>query len=342
VLAAADDPRLLPDLALPIDEQRWLLALQDRLPDLTHFDLLELLPTTDARAIRRAYHALSRRLHPDAYYGKAVGPFRDAMARLFERASRAYEDLMDDERRHAYVADLLRSVPAEDSAREEVLRHALEDEAARGAEEAAAREHRRIQEERVRRLRERFDPTLVRRRKADEHHQQGLEARDAGNMAAAANHFRLAMELDPSRAESHQLWQICLGQARMARADAAFRSARRLIELGQPLEAVPHLVEAAEANPTAEHLSYAAEALVGSDPNRARSLALQALDALAMAEAMGRKGSDDDRAGLHLRLGRVFLAAGQTHTARQQLEEARRHGPHHPELGALLKSVKLT
>jgi hypothetical protein len=194
----------------------------------------------------------------------------------------------------------------------------------------------------MRQLRERFDPAAARRRKAEGHHQQGQEAKAQGNMAAAANFFRLAMDLDPSRKEYHQLWQSCLGVARAARAEAAFAKATRMIETGQGAEAAHLLVEAAEANPTAEHLSFAADAIAGSDPPKARAYALRALDALAMAEAMGQKWSDEVRVAFHLRVARAFVAAGQLHTAAQQVEEVRRRRPDHPELDALLKAVKLT
>jgi Tfp pilus assembly protein PilF len=248
---------------------------------------------------------------------------------------------MDEEHRKQYVAVLLEAAAPKTSTAE-ALQAAVATEAERQAAAARAAEHARLQDERVRRLRERFDPLALRRRKATEHYEMGLAAREAGDMGKAANSFRIAMELDPSRGDLHELWQSCLGVARSSRAEVAFRSAQRLIETGRAAEAVPHLVEAADANPTAEHLAHAAEALAGTDPTRSRDLALRALDALAAADAMGTKKTPHDRAGLHLRLARAFLAAGQTRTAAQQLEEVLRHQPDHPDAHVLLKTVRLT
>jgi hypothetical protein len=109
---------------------------------------------------------------------------------------------------------------------------------------------------------------------------------------------------------------------------------------------MPLLVEAAEADPTAEHLAFAADAIKVKDHVRARDLALAALDALGVSEAKANADKTVTRrkaawlGQLHLMIGRAFLAAGQKQTAKQQALIAERYCPDDMEVRALLKACK--
>lgn len=67
--------------------------------DVDHYERLGVDPDASAEAIRRAFRALARQLHPD------VNRRPDAAARFAEIQS-AYEVLIDPERRRAYDGEL--------------------------------------------------------------------------------------------------------------------------------------------------------------------------------------------------------------------------------------------
>lgn len=100
-------PRLDPGLEIPLAEQRWLIDLWSRGERLTHFQRLGLAPTGDPAAIRRAYLATCRRLHPDRYYGKHIGRFAGLLVDLFHRARAAQVYLGDPRRCARYLAQLI-------------------------------------------------------------------------------------------------------------------------------------------------------------------------------------------------------------------------------------------
>lgn len=104
---ASEELRLCDDLDLPRDEQALLIALWSRRDHMTHFQRLGIAPTGDVAAIRRAYLETCRRLHPDRYFGKRIGPFAAALAELFARARAAYEALIDPRRRTRYLVRLV-------------------------------------------------------------------------------------------------------------------------------------------------------------------------------------------------------------------------------------------
>jgi DnaJ-like protein len=343
-LASADDPRLQRKLDLPIAEQRRVLGLVDRLDDLSPYEILGIWPTHDLKLVRRAYHEVSRDFHPDAYFGQELGPFREQLAALFRRATQASEALQDPEMRAPFVDAEIARVAEERRRQQEgeaAKRKQHELRIAQEEAEAAARRHERAMA-RARRQRLALGESV--RRQIDAHVAEATEAEREGKLARAANSWRLALQLHPGDEELQKNWDRCRDLARQKRAVEAFTRAMNLRDLGQFAEAVPLLVEAAEAHGTPEHLAHAAEALGAKDPVRTRNFALHALDALRadQNETQGEsKRRPQELARLHVLLARAFLAAGQQATAREQAIIADKHRPGDPEIAALLKSIKL-
>jgi DnaJ-like protein len=67
------------------------------------FELLEITRTSDKKEIKRAYFKLSKELHPDRFFGKNIGPYRERLSKIFQSIKAAYELLSDDSRRAAYL-----------------------------------------------------------------------------------------------------------------------------------------------------------------------------------------------------------------------------------------------
>jgi len=340
-LAAEDDDRLDDAIALSREDQRWILALADGQERLTPFEFLGIEPTHDGRHIRRAFHETSRRLHPDAYYGRDVGPFRELLGDLFRRAKFYYAELRSEEVRTPYVdqsiaerAELARRVEAAEEAERatQAIRRA-EEEA-----EAALRRRERA-ERRADQSRERARQEL--RGRADAFVRDAQEAETAGNLARAANFYRLALQSDPNNVELEGRWEACRAAARRTRAVEAHAQAQKHLEFGQTREAALLLVEAADADPTLRHLVDACDAMLELDPTRARDYAMAAFDALVTARAAGIEYRPAELAGMHVKIGRAFLAVGQKESARQQAVAARDLRPDDPEVRALLKSLKV-
>ena len=347
-LAKEKDSRIDTTLGLSVDDQRFILGLADAAEDLSQFEFLGLAPTHDLGAIKRAFHETSRRLHPDAYYGREVGALKELLSSLFRRAKSSYAELRDPEVRTPWVDHHIAEQAALKRMEEEQAeREKAASEMRRQADEAEAaiRREQRAQA-RARRQRERFQKRML--SQADRYRADAEQAEAQKNFARAANLYRLALRADPHNTLYKAKWEETRGIARKARAADAFTNAQTLLDMGKTEEATPLLVEAAEADPTAEHLAFAADAIRMHDKGRARDLAMSALDALQSSEA--RAKSEDEKklkprkpaklGQLHLMIGRAFLAAGQKQTAKQQATLAQGYLPDDLEVRALLKACK--
>jgi hypothetical protein len=112
------DPAVLADgKDLSEEVKRRILAFHKRLPVLDYFDRLEVDPEVDRQAIRRAYFRLSKEFHPDRYYGKDLGSYRDKLSDVFKAISEAFATLADDSQRQAYVLKLRDSAATAPSSR---------------------------------------------------------------------------------------------------------------------------------------------------------------------------------------------------------------------------------
>jgi tetratricopeptide (TPR) repeat protein len=217
-------------------------------------------------------------------------------------------------------------------------REAAEIAQAQADAEAAARRHDR-EILRARRQRDRLQQSV--RDKIDTFLRDASAAEGAGNLASAANGYRLALQLHPGDVEIRGHWERCRDLSRRRRAEEAFGRAMMYRDIGHSVEALPLLVEAAEAHPTVLHLAWAAEAVGATDPVKARDFALQAMDRLAAEpETVRAARKPNDLAAVHIMLARAFVAAGQMHTARDQAKIADTLRPGDPEVKALLKSIK--
>jgi hypothetical protein len=96
-------PTLIEGLDLTAEQARRIDEFFASLATRDAFELLEIARTADKKEIKRAYFKMSKELHPDRFFGKNIGPYRERLSRIFQSVKAAYELLSDDARRTAYL-----------------------------------------------------------------------------------------------------------------------------------------------------------------------------------------------------------------------------------------------
>ena len=77
-----------------------------QLKSMTFFELLGVPIDANEKRIRRAYFRRSKEYHPDRYYTKNVGYYKDRLNDIFTQINSAYEFLLDESQREAYRSTL--------------------------------------------------------------------------------------------------------------------------------------------------------------------------------------------------------------------------------------------
>jgi curved DNA-binding protein CbpA len=110
--ASSAPPETDVDQALEIDEalQKRIHDMYHRADRLNHYELLGISMDADRAEIRKAYFALSKTFHPDAYFGKRLGDYKSLMEVVFRKITDAYEAVGRPKKREAYDRYLRQSI----------------------------------------------------------------------------------------------------------------------------------------------------------------------------------------------------------------------------------------
>ena len=110
--ASSAPPETKVDQGLEIDEelQKRIHEAFHRSDKLNYYETLGVSADADRAEIRKAYFALSKVFHPDAYFGKRLGPYKAQMEVVFRKVTDAYEAVGRPKKREAYDRYLRHSI----------------------------------------------------------------------------------------------------------------------------------------------------------------------------------------------------------------------------------------
>jgi curved DNA-binding protein CbpA len=308
--AAAGLPAVDPALEIDVEVQREVLEFAARLGRPYH-EILGVARDADARAIKKAYFALSKRLHPDRYFRRQIGAFAPLVETCFKKLLEAYELLSDPQ------------------TRAEVQAQAAAPAAVAGARLSSRDASRRLRE-RVGALAGAKRASEERRRKAKGFFEAGMAAFAKERWLEAAGAVRLAIAFDPDNEAYREQFAGVQRKAHDERARALVKQAEAALELRDFAQAGSLFEEAVHYRPADPELSI-----------RAAKIAWQALGELRRAKELALHAVElaPDNGAYRRTLGLVYKDAGLAANARRELEAALRLDPHDAEAKAALRAL---
>ena len=108
--SAPPETELVEDVEIDGELQERITKAFHRSDKLNHYELLGVAMDADRGEIRSAYFALSKTFHPDSYYGKRLGSFKQKMEVVFRKVTDAYEAVGRPKKREAYDRYLKQSI----------------------------------------------------------------------------------------------------------------------------------------------------------------------------------------------------------------------------------------
>jgi curved DNA-binding protein CbpA len=329
-----------PSLDIPVEVQQRIFEFEAKL-ECPYHEILGVAADADRKALRKAYFALSKELHPDRFFRRNVGPCGKRLERIFGKIVEAYELLSDPMARAEIERSLAAAgghAPATTNVAQQAASAAAPGSPPESLTEAAtdvrteAESSRPAAPPRNRRPHV-FSPhsRLVRDRRARAKRlfEAAMASSAGGRWLEAAGGVRLAIAFDPWNAIYKEQFADVQRKAHEERAKQLVREAESALELRDFTTALRAFGEALEYRPfDAELLHRAARlALVtGGDLHQAKEWALAAVEL------------DGTNGGHHRLLGQVYKAAGLEANARRELEAAVAIDPKDEEARAELRS----
>lgn len=289
-----------------------ILALDAKVDSSNHFEFLGLPAGSTAEEVRAAFREASRKFHPDRFFGKNLGPFRQKLDRIFKRLVDANQTLTDPEKREAYLAA------------NPFVRAAAR--AATGATPAFKPEPKtEVEESRDSERRDRLakHPYLARATKLHEFIAKAKEQIERKEYSQAFTYLNNAAQVDPNNPEVKAMLVDVRKRADLTRSESSYTHAMEALTRGDTDLAMQALRSAVNANPLNHKAAYKAAILFekeGSDPREATNFAQKAVEAAPT------------NVEYRMALARLLLESGMKALAKKHFEEAARLNPDHPEV----------
>ncbi len=302
-------PEVDASLELEVEVQQELLAFAERLARPYH-EILGVPRDADARTLKKAYFALSRRLHPDRYFRRNIGGFTGLVETCFKKLLEAYE-LLSDPQTRAEVEARFASLELTPARRSSI-------------------DARRRLRERVGALSGARRATEARRRKAKSFFEAGMAAFAKERWLEAAGAVRLAIAFDAENEAFRDRFAEVQRRAHDERARALVRQAEGALELRDFAGASSLFEEAVHFRPADPELSC-----------RAARIAWQALGELRRAKELAAHAVElaPENGGYRRLLGLIYRDAGLAANAKRELEAALRLDPQDAEAKSALRGL---
>lgn len=249
-----DGIQLRPDQRMAI-EVAW-----DGIENKSFYEILLLPRSADEQAIKRAYYRLSKEYHPDKFYRKELGPFKEKLELIFNKVNEAYRVLSDVDARADY--DLLvfgkdgkdAASPTEATATVDFLPDA---ERKKNAAQTARDTLRGKADGRPGRkgpppkFLQDFQKQLAEKiARSRRHMDAGDKAMAAGASTEAASHYQMAMTLDPRNTKAKANLKKAQSAYRNERAEDIFKKAHDAILSEDMKRAAELMQQAVDCKPT--------------------------------------------------------------------------------------------
>lgn len=299
---------------IPEDRQKEILALEAKL-SANHFEVLGVPAGAAPEQVRDAFHALSRKFHPDRYHGRELGSFKGRIDAVFKRLVEANNVLTDPEKRQAYIDanPFVRAAIRAATGTNPALKPAPA--APRSAEEEARDAERRARLAR--------HPYLAKVSKVQENLNRAKQHMEKGEYSHAFTVLNIANQVDPQNTEVKALLADARRRAEHERSDADYKRGVQALEQGNDELALQAFKAAVNISASNHVAAFAAAQLLeklGGDPKEISGFAQKAVEAMPT------------KVEYRVLLGRMLDAGGMKALAKKHFEEALRLGPEHPDV----------
>lgn len=319
------------DCELEPSELEAIHAMEQKL-GASHWVVLGLCGDPSRSDVKTAFFGLSKRFHPDRYFGRELGEYESRISRIFNALKQSYDVLSNKKKRQAYESQ--NPAPPAPGSGGSGAGNPSAQQAPRVSTERDEDTERRLEERRRQIMAERKKRGAVSglglapetRARADGFYQDGLTQLKAGDVLGAESSFKLALAHDPGNDAYDRAFADASQQASTLRARQRVSDAETKQEMGLTEEAAGCLAQASDLVPT--HTGYALRAARAFYECNEIDLGWKYCDRAL--------STGTPRVEIYLLAAQFKLAAGDKQGARTYLEDARALEPDNPHVKKLI------
>ena len=232
-------------------------ATWEGIEDKTCYEMLLLPRSADGGAIKKAYYKLSKEFHPDKFYRKNLGDYKEKLEVIFNKVNEAYRVLSDLAARAEYD-QLVFGTEGKDAATQSRATTTVDfvpssERAKEAAKQAKAgiRHRGGAKKKSPPKFLQKFQKELAKKIvRSKEHMKKGEQALESGDFGAAAAELQMAMTLDPRNTKAKVLFKRAQGSARDQKAEAYFNKAQEVLLAEDVRRAAELMQQAVDCKPT--------------------------------------------------------------------------------------------
>ena len=244
------------------DQRMAIEIASDGIENKTFYEILLLPRSADDKAIKRAYYKLSKEYHPDKFYRKQLGPYKEKLEVIFNKVNEAYRVLSDLEGRGDY--DMLvfgkdgkdAASPTESTATvnfvpDSVKKKNAATEAKKGMSARAAADGGKVRKGAKAKFLTDFQKQLAGNiARSRKHMTMGESAMEKGAFAEAATHFQMSMTMDPRNKRAKVMFKRAQSTSRNTRAEEHYTAAQQAMLSENMKRAAEAMQKAVDCKPT--------------------------------------------------------------------------------------------
>ncbi len=318
------DTSMLEDVELEPERRKEILELDRQMDAMNHFEVLGLRGGEPPEVVKKKFYELSRRFHPDRYFGKNIGSFKARVERIFRRLSEAHQVLTDAERRTAYFKERPDARAPKPTAQD--VAAAVAESAPPPRRERTPEDDQRDAERRQRLMRH---PYLAKSARVGELIARAKANIQKGEFGLAYTDLHLASQVEPRNSEVKSM----LGEVRRkhehARAEEEYKAGESAENQADKNRALTHYKNAASIDAGHAKAQFRAAKLISEMGN------------VKEANPFASRAVELEPKNLQYRmfLGELLAEAGMKALARKHFEEAARIAPNDESIKKRVKGL---
>lgn len=297
------------------NEREKIDKFYNNLDKMNYYQILNISFDAPLRVIKQQFYFFSREFHPDRYFKKNIGEYKNKIEEIYKKIREAYEVLSDNVSKEIYNESASVSVTEKTAVVKSEVKKA---------------------EEKIESVKEfRTSPVLnaitERVKKAKSLFEEGMKFYNEGNFHSALNNFKLSVAYDPFNRKYKEMLVKTDEQTKKKKIKIIIEQAEIKDGMGETDEAIT-LLEEALAGGCDDAIAYHNLAKLylkkGENLQIAKNYCLKAMEL------------NPKKVDFHLTLGQIYTRAGLVRNARREFEYALSLQPDNQKIKLYLEELK--